>query len=150
MDKDMLHLANKAAVVLYYLPFQCLTVAAAAAAADQAPLEAAVGIFSESTLRAWAVIGAVLGSMLSVAIAPPKPESTTAELLRSLLFKGVASISGGIIFTPIAFKYTALEVTVDMVLSVSGVMSFLTTSILHRLVPVIERAVAARIGGPNP
>lgn len=103
-------------------------------------VEVAVGpvvvIISDHWLRAYCIIGAVLGSILSIAVYPPKDMNQKSIIRKSATSLTVSLISG-IMFTPVIIRYYDLPRDGDWVLFAAGTVSLLSVSVLSQILPIL-------------
>jgi hypothetical protein len=88
-------------------------------------------------IRACCIIGSVLGGFLSISILVPNSDDFAVNVRRGAI-KFFASICGGLMFAPVALRWTGLPIDPDTVMFMAGIMSFCTTSLLHKIIPFVE------------
>lgn len=101
--------------------------------ADTHPLSPS-GIFENSRLTAFTVIGSTIGALLTIGIFPDSKVDTT----RQLSLKFGCSLLSGIAFTPSTMYYLAIPSTSDLVIAVSALTAITAVSLIHKLMPKIE------------
>lgn len=117
-----------------------------------------VVIVGDNWLRAYCIVGAVLGSILAIAIYPPKEVSQFQfkTAIRKAAANLTVSLISGIMFTPVIIRYFELPRDGDWVLFSAGTVSLLSVSVLSALLPILATAaknrakdVAAKAFGPR-
>lgn len=88
-------------------------------------------------IRACCIIGSILGGFLSISIWVPNSDDFTVNVRRGAI-KFFASICGGLIFAPVALRWTGIPIDPDTVMFMAGIMSFCTTSLIHKIIPLVE------------
>lgn len=92
------------------------------------------GLMDHEQLRAWCVVGSVMGAAVSVMFTPPKN-------MRVGAFKWLGSVFTSFMFTPAVFHWMGIDRSVDTVLPVSGLLAFLAWYILKGVQIIGERWV---------
>lgn len=128
----MPHRFNAALAYISYLMATAIEGAAASAVIlDQT-------IWADTSLRAWCVIGSILGGTLAICIWLPDTQLGNEWLLRRILIKFLGSSISGLLFTAPALIYFGWRVNVDNVLSCSGAVAFSSVWLIHKLMPKVE------------
>lgn len=92
------------------------------------------GVMDDAQLRAWCIVGSVMGAALSVIFTPPKT-------LRVGVFKWLGSLLTSFMFTPSVFLWLDVDRSIDAVLPIAGLSAFLAWYILKALQSVGGRFV---------
>jgi hypothetical protein len=96
-------------------------------------------LFENVVLRSACAVGAVLGALLSILLFP----CTTDYATREMAAKFLASMVSGVLFTPIVIRWGGIAMDLDHVVAVAGGVSFLSVTVLHKSLPMIESTVGA-------
>lgn len=113
-------------------------IAIAATAGMEAMSNGTVVIFEDFKLRGWCIAGACGGALVSILVFPlPKP--------RALAFKLVASGISGMMFSPMIIRWSGLQVDVDTVVFVSGIVALLSWGCIQIAVPVATKIFGKEI-----
>lgn len=97
-----------------------------------------MAISANAVLRAWCVIGAVIGGTLAVLIwAPEDPASKIG--FRMVLVKFLAATLLGIMCGPVACRYTDAPINEDWVMFVAGSIAFSGVPVIHKTAPIIGK-----------
>lgn len=98
-------------------------------------------VWEKADLRAYTIIGCVIGSFLSVIIFPPEGG---AHAVRNLGIKFFTSLSLGVLFTPLIIRYFDMPRDVDIAMAIGGGWSIFSAGVVHKVAPYIERFAVAR------
>jgi len=104
-------------------------------------IEKSVVLYENVTLRSACIIGSIMGAFLSVitspCIGPYAPREMALRFLGSLIC--------GVLFTPALMRASNIYMDYDFIMAVSGIVSFLAVTIIHKALPVLESKVPAGI-----
>lgn len=106
--------------------------------------ESLVIIGDNPVLRAWCIIGAILGGWLSIAVFPIA-ELDTTKVVRRLAIKWSASTIIGYIVTPIFVRHYSIAPISDNLLFISCAFGFSGVSLLHIVFPRVQSWVKKRM-----
>lgn len=118
------------------------------AAIISAEPERNVSVLDDFRLTALCVIGSWIGAFLAVAIFPNKgevvPVAPDPTRTRIVAVKYLASMLGGVCFTPMIMEYSGIVITSGKVLGISGIVATVAWSSIHGIAPLFSRAAVAR------
>lgn len=103
-----------------------------------------VVILADNWLRAYCIIGSVLGAILSIAIYPPQ-EPASKNSIRQSATKLIVSLLSGIVFTPVLVRYLDVPLDGDWILFGAGTVSLLSVSVLTAALPLITLMAKRRV-----
>lgn len=107
-----------------------IEIAAAASTVDPS------SIFSDPARRAYCLIGAGLGALMAVFCGPKDKQNTGPRALAAKFF---ASFIGGVMLTPLLFRWCGWPMDADMLIGVTGIMAFLTIGSVSLVLPKFFR-----------
>lgn len=118
-----------------------------------APEGSATGVLDNERLLAWAVMGALCGSVTSVIFFPPKQPkdrcNSQSTMIRIAAVKVLGSSFIGIFGTPAALYYLKLAPAVDLIAVLAFMIALLGAAVVKALVPVWERFFTNKFSPPK-
>jgi uncharacterized protein YacL len=96
-------------------------------------------LFENVALRSACAVGSVMGALLSILLFP----CMSANALREMSAKFLASLISGVLFTPVVMRTSGLVMDLDHVVACSGAIAFFSVTVLHKSLPMLESTLGA-------
>lgn len=107
------------------------------------PALSADTVWDKQQLRMYCLLGSIGGAWLAITIFPPHTER--GNVAQKLAFKFLSSSVSGLLFTPIAIRWQNWPLDVDVILAVSGIVAFLSWSLLKLAPALLERWLRGKL-----
>ncbi len=108
--------------------------------------ESIVIIGDNPALRAWCIIGAMLGGFLSIALFP-LDDTNMPVMVRRLMVKWIASTVIGYLVTPIFVRHFGVSPVSDNLLAISATFGFFGITVLHIVSPRVVKWFKRKLDG---
>ncbi len=101
-------------------------------------------VWGQGSMRAWCIIGSLMGAMGALYFTSAKQEVGPSTLVRLMAAKFVISAICGMLATPLLLRWRGLPLDPDWLMGASGAVALVAVSAIHVILPRVEKAFAKK------